>query len=72
MTTNFVVATTIISKVAGGKFSGINMERKLRINCIVHNAHVKKRAKRVQSMTTAYNAMIYSILLKRSRKFCAI
>jgi hypothetical protein len=53
MTTNFVVATTIISKVAGGKFSGINMGRKLRINSIVHNAHVKKRAKRVQSMTTA-------------------
>ena len=53
MITNFVVATTIISKVAGGKFSGINMGRKPRINCIVHNARVKKRAKKVQSMTTA-------------------
>ena len=56
--TNFVVATTIISQVAGGKSSEINMIRKLRINCIVQNAHVKNRAKWVQSMTTALNARI--------------
>jgi hypothetical protein len=56
--TNFVVATTITSQVAGGKSSEINMIRKLRINCIVQNAHVKNRAKWVQSMTTALNARI--------------
>jgi hypothetical protein len=42
--TKLVVATTIISQAAGGKSSGINMVRKLRINCIVHNALVQKGA----------------------------
>jgi hypothetical protein len=70
--TNCVVATTIISKIAGGKSSGISMGMNKHTNCIVHSVRVINRAKWVQSMTAALNAMIYSFLLIKSRRFYAI